>query len=93
MYRADMAFIVASAAKWRWHEFIERIDSEFSVVFPLASQSDVKEISFYAGIKGTALPYCPNSFGKENDSVLLTLLAPVLPSKRKKKALFGISLF
>lgn len=93
MYRADIAFIVASAAKWRWHEIIDRIDSEFSVIFPLASQSDVEEISFYAGIKGTALPYCPNPFARENDFIFLKLLAPVLPSRRKKKSLFGISLF
>ena len=90
MYRADIAFVVASAAKWRWHEVIDRIDSEFSVIFPSASQSDAEEISFYAGIKGTALPYCPNPFAKENDSVFLKLLAPVLPSRKKRRTLFGV---
>ncbi|MEQ2130101.1 hypothetical protein QTP99_08940 [Caldanaerobacter subterraneus KAk] len=90
MYRADIAFVVASAARWRWHEIIDRFDSEFSVVFPLASQSDVEEISFYAGIKGTALPYCPNPFAKESDSVFLKLLAPVLPSRKKRRTLFGV---
>lgn len=93
MYRADIAFIVASAARWRWHEIIDRIDSDIDIIFPLALQSDVEEISFYAGIKGTALPYCPNPFAKENDFIFLKLLAPVLPSRRKKKSLFGISLF
>jgi len=90
MYRADIAFVVASTARWRWHEIIDRIDSEFNVIFSLALQSDVEEISFYAGIKGTALPYCPNPFAKENDSVLLKLLAPVLPSRRKRRTLFGV---
>ncbi|TCO53192.1 hypothetical protein, partial [Caldanaerobacter subterraneus] len=93
MYRADTAFVVASAARWRWHEIIDRIDSDIDIIFPLALQSDVEEISFYAGIKGTALPYCPNPFAKENDFIFLKLLAPVLPSRRKKKSLFGISLF
>ncbi|ADH59871.1 hypothetical protein Tmath_0085 [Thermoanaerobacter mathranii subsp. mathranii str. A3] len=90
MYGADIAFVVASAAKWRWHEVIERIDGDFDIIFPLASQNNVEEISFYAGIKGTALSYCPNPFAEENDSVFLKLLAPVLPSRRKKRILFGV---
>ncbi|NNG67890.1 hypothetical protein [Caldanaerobacter subterraneus] len=93
MYRADIAFVVASAARWRWHEVIDRIDSDFDVIYPLALESDVEEISFYAGVKGTAIPYCLNPFGRDNDSVFLKLLAPVLPSKKKKKSLLGISLF
>ncbi|TYP56845.1 hypothetical protein [Thermosediminibacter litoriperuensis] len=93
MYRADSAFIVASAAKWRWQELIDKIDFEFSIIFPLASQNDIEDLSFYAGIKGTALPYCPNPFSKDNDSLFLKLLAPILPNRKRKKSLFGLSLF
>ncbi|MEQ6360742.1 hypothetical protein V7D15_14020, partial [Thermoanaerobacter thermohydrosulfuricus] len=60
----------ASAAKWRWHDIIDRIDSGFSLIFPVATQSDVEEISFYAGIKGAALPHCPKPFARENDFIL-----------------------
>jgi hypothetical protein len=88
MYRADEAFIVASAAKWRWNECMDKLDNEFSIIFPLASNSDVDEFSFYTYIKGTAFPYCPNPFSKDNDSVILKLLDPVLPNRRKKRALF-----
>lgn len=93
MYRADTAFLVASAVKWRWQEIINKIDPEFSIIFPLASQSDIEDLSFYAGIKGTALPYCPNPFSKDNDSLFLKLLAPILPNRKRKKSLFGLSLF
>jgi hypothetical protein len=60
---------VASAARWRWHEVIDRIDSDFDAIYPLALESDVEEISFYTGVKGTAIPYCLNPFGRDNDSV------------------------
>jgi hypothetical protein len=93
MYRADTAFLVASAVKWRWQELIDKIDPEFSIVFPLASQGDIEDLSFYAGIKGTALPYCPNPFSKDNDSLFLKLLAPILPNRKRKRSLFGLSLF
>jgi len=93
MYRADTAFLVASASKWRWQELIDKIDPEFSIIFPLASQGDIEDLSFYAGIKGTALPYYPNPFSKENDSLFLKLLAPILPNRKRKKSLFGLSLF
>jgi hypothetical protein len=93
MYRADTAFLVASASKWRWQELIDKIDPEFSIIFPLASQSDVEEISFYAGIKGEAFPYSPNPFSRDNDPLFLKLLAPVLPNRKRKKSLFGFSMF
>ena len=88
MYRADIPFLVASAAKWRWKELIDKVDPEFSVIFPLASQVEIDDLSFYTGIKGTALPYCQNPFSKDNDPFFLKLLAPGLPSRRKKKSLF-----
>ncbi|ADL07214.1 hypothetical protein [Thermosediminibacter oceani] len=90
IYKADFAFIVASAAKWRWQELIDKIDSEFSIIFPLASQNDIEDLSFYAGIKGTALPHCPNPFSKDNDLLFLKLLAPILPNRKRKKSLFGL---
>jgi len=89
IYMADEAFIVASAAKWRWHECIDKFDNEYSIIFPLASKSDVDEFSFYTCIKGTPFPHCPNPFSKDNDSVILKLLEPVLPNRRRKRALFG----
>jgi len=89
VYMADEAFIVASIAKWRWHECIYKFDNEYSIIFPLTSKSDVDEFSFYTCIKGTAFPYCSNPFGKDNDSIILKLLEPVLPNRRKKRALFG----
>ena len=88
MYRADMAFVVASASKWRWHEILDRTDKDFNIIFPLVSKNDAEEISFYAGIEGTALSYCPNPFAKENDSSFLKLLTPVLPSRKKRRTWF-----
>ena len=84
----ERPFLVASAAKWRWQELIDKVDPEFSVIFPLASQVEIDDLSFYTGIKGTALPYCQNPFSKDNDPFFLKLLAPGLPSRRKKKSLF-----
>lgn len=89
IYMADEAFIVASIAKWRWHECIDKFDNEYSIIFPLASKSDVDEFSFYTCIKGSAFPYCSNPFSKDNDSIILKLLEPVLRNRRKKRALFG----
>jgi len=97
LYRADSAFVVASAAKWRWNELIESKPGDYKsmgiILFPLASNDDVEDLSFYAGVRGVALPFSPNPLSGNNDKLYYELLAPILPQKKSKKSFLKLLLF